>query len=106
MSDRFLFSIGVLLIASLGDYLTTVVGITSGAMGEANPTAVAFMDGYGVFWGFALLSLIGIVLIVALSYPLHRVGWRGSTLSAYAAIAVFTGGKLFATVWNMSLILS
>lgn len=102
----YLASLGALMIASLGDYLTTVVGVSSGTMNEANPTAVEFMSNYGVFAGFALLSVIGIVLIMALSWPLYKVDWRGSTLGAHTSLAVFAGLKLFATVWNLSIILS
>lgn len=102
----YLSSICVLLIVSVGDYLTTVVGVSTGAMSEANPTAAAFMDVFGVYAGFALLSVIGIVLIMSLACAVRKVGWRGSALSSNIPIAVFAGLKLFATYWNASLILS
>lgn len=97
--------IGLVMVPTAGDYVTTVVGVGQAVLRESNPVARTLMELFGPLVGFGLLSLLGVVVIGTIPALYARQSWFPARLPVLSGYLVYGGLKTFATVWNLTLIL-
>lgn len=103
--NKFHYAVGFLLVASVADLITTVLGIGVFGLAEQNPVAIGLLRSSG-FAGLVGLTVVALSVIIGITSILDKSALPASSSVAYGALLIGGSVKFGAAIWNSFLMLS